>query len=124
MAKISREKATEFGFDPERLGAEVRRLRKEKSLTQEELAKISDVSKPGLVKLEGGSAVPSIPMLERIARHLGVDLSDLIRTGYEADFEPQSSALTEIMDLARKMTEPRRKLALRLMQAAFYHKER
>jgi HTH-type transcriptional regulator/antitoxin HipB len=53
------------------LGHQIRRLRMERGLTQEELARRAGLSRIYIAKLEAGDRVsPSFPALERIARAL------------------------------------------------------
>jgi transcriptional regulator with XRE-family HTH domain len=118
MAKPTLQQAKKHGYEPRRLGAEVRRIREEKGLGQEDLAKAASVSKPALWRLEHGQVVPSLQILERIAGTLGVDLADLIRTGYDETASPASSTLKEIIYLAEGMTEAKRRLALDLLKVA------
>ena len=57
------------------LGETVRRLRKEKSITQEQLAKMASISRATLSKLENGNiAQVSIVTLNDILNHLGYEL--------------------------------------------------
>ena len=122
MAKPTLQQTKKQGYEPRRLGAEVRRIREESGLTQDELSKTAEISKPALWRLERGEVVPSIPILQRVAGTLGVDLAELIRTGYDENTSPTSSTLLKIIDLAEGMTEPRRRLALELLQIAARHK--
>ena len=56
----------------------LRTLRREKHLTQQELAESCDVSKSFLSKIEHGKAVPSLGTLSRLAEKLDVSLSNLV----------------------------------------------
>ena len=53
-------------------------------LSQVELAARADMTQPQLSRLEGGGVTPSIPLLERLASALEVDLV--------IDFEPHATA--------------------------------
>lgn len=59
------------------LGSKVKRLRKQKDLTQEQLADKIRVSSTYIGFIEQGVRNPSIATLDKIARVLGVKLSDL-----------------------------------------------
>lgn len=50
-------------------------LRKEKSLSQEDLAKLTGISKMKIKSIENGSITPTIEMLNKIARVGGKQLS-------------------------------------------------
>src|ERR1700689_4365894 len=66
-----------------RLGRRVRALRLEKGATQEQLAWACDVDKGYMSLVEAGKRVPSVAVLDVIARRLGVELADLfvVRSG-------------------------------------------
>lgn len=60
-----------------KLGARVRALRAEMKVTQERLAWDSDLDKGFLSQIESGKRMPSVAVLARIARRLGVEIADL-----------------------------------------------
>jgi DNA-binding XRE family transcriptional regulator len=66
---------TEIG---ERIGQRVKALRKKYGLTQNQLAKMSGVKRPNISRLEAGTHVPGILLIERLAESLQVKTSDLI----------------------------------------------
>ena len=61
-----------------RIGQRVKALRKELGLTQDQLAKISGIKRPNISRLEAGTHVPGIPLIERLAEALQVKTSDLV----------------------------------------------
>ncbi len=62
-----------------RIGEHIKRLRKEKGLTQEQLAIMADMKRPNLSRLEAGVNMPGLPLLDRLADSLQVKISDLVR---------------------------------------------
>ena len=66
---------TEIG---KRIGQRVKALRKKYGLTQNQLAKMSGIKRPNISRLEAGTHVPGIPLIERLAESLQVKTSDLI----------------------------------------------
>jgi DNA-binding XRE family transcriptional regulator len=66
---------TEIG---KRIGQRVKALRKKYGLTQNQLAKMSGVKRPNISRLEAGTHVPGILLIERLAESLQVKTSDLI----------------------------------------------
>lgn len=60
----------------------MRDLRKEKNLTQQEMADSVDLSINGYAKIERGECVPSAENLQKIAHVLGVDMDLLIRKNH------------------------------------------
>ncbi len=57
------------------LGKELKNLRKMRDFTQEELAEKVGVHATYIGKIEGGKSNPSIKMIFKISRALGVNLS-------------------------------------------------
>ncbi|MCD1266699.1 transcriptional regulator [Shinella sumterensis] len=60
-----------------RVSRNIQRLRREKGLSQEDVAHAADVHQTYLSGVEGGKRNPSIDVLSRIAKALGVDISEL-----------------------------------------------
>lgn len=48
----------------------IKEKRSKKRLTQEELAKMANISRPHLAEIENGNAIPSILVAQRIAKAL------------------------------------------------------
>jgi transcriptional regulator with XRE-family HTH domain len=59
------------------LAANVRRLRKERGWTQDELAAVTKVEQAAISLIENSRANPTIMMIENIARGLGVHFVEL-----------------------------------------------
>ena len=68
----------EQGIDNARFGAFVARLRKEKGLTQRQLAELVGVSDKAVSKWERGLSLPDISLLEPLAGTLGVTVAELL----------------------------------------------
>lgn len=64
-----------------RVGSNVQRLRQSKKLSQEELAYRASIHQTYLSGVEGGKRNPSIVVLERIAKALGVDIAEFFQKG-------------------------------------------
>jgi transcriptional regulator with XRE-family HTH domain len=70
-------------MEERRLGQEIRRLRKERRLSQTELAEKADVALMTISRIERGEHDPHIRTLGRITRALGVSPFHLLRSaGY------------------------------------------
>ena len=61
------------------VGALIRQIRKDKNLTQEELAISIKKQRPALQRIEAGGVNPSIYTLREIAGGLGVKLEELLK---------------------------------------------
>jgi ribosome-binding protein aMBF1 (putative translation factor) len=57
------------------LGRRVRELRIKQGLSQSELARRAGMTQPAVARFEAGGTVPTLPVLERLARSLGVELT-------------------------------------------------
>jgi transcriptional regulator with XRE-family HTH domain len=68
-----------FGMTERRLGAVIRRLRRQADLTQEALARRAGITQGHLSKLEAGvRAAPTIHTIKGLARALGVPVGALL----------------------------------------------
>jgi transcriptional regulator with XRE-family HTH domain len=62
------------------IGEKIQKIRNDKKLTQEELAKKADISYTTLIKIEQGKVEnPTIKTLKKIASALEVSVDDLIK---------------------------------------------
>lgn len=62
-----------------RVGQNLQRIRRDKDLSQEELAHRANVHQTYLSGVESGKRNPSVMVLERIAIALEIDVADLFR---------------------------------------------
>lgn len=61
------------------IGKNIRELRQKRKLSQEKLARLTDISLNTLTKIESGfTKRPSIQTIHKIAKALGVSLDDLV----------------------------------------------
>lgn len=60
-----------------RIGRRISEVRKKKGMTAEKLAYENDLSKGYLSDIENGNRIPSIRLLDKIARALDTDIKDL-----------------------------------------------
>ena len=65
-------------FAPIRLGANIRKARERKGVSQETLAHTARVNRSYLGEIERGKGNPSVKMITRIANKLGVRVKDLL----------------------------------------------
>jgi len=75
-----KEKSPEFAlayqieFDRLQLARRIKALREKQNITQEELAGLVGTKQPAIARLEAGSVLPRLDLLERIAHALGTHL--------------------------------------------------
>ena len=62
------------------IGKNIKKLRKQKGLSQDRLSKLADVSNNTIIKIEsGGIQNPTIKTVQKIARALDVSVDNLIK---------------------------------------------
>jgi len=62
-----------------RVSRNIQRIRREKDLSQEEVAHRADIHQTYLSGVETGKRNPSILVVERIAKALGVDVTEIFK---------------------------------------------
>ncbi len=93
--------------DNQRIGDFVRELRKEKGLTQKELAEALHITDRAVSKWERGLNAPDIALLEPLSEILEVSVGELIR-GERAQEEPERDETKTLLDYSKE--EVRRKV--------------
>jgi transcriptional regulator with XRE-family HTH domain len=63
----------------QRVGLNLQKLRRERGLSQEELADRANIHQTYLSGVERGKRNPTITVLQRIAEALGADIEDLVK---------------------------------------------
>ncbi len=100
------------------LAVRIRELRKSLSLTQQELARELDVTPQHISRLEIGQAAPSLELLVRLSRRLGVsvdylltgdrlpvmDVAGAIRAQEDVTAEAKRALLTLIAELEKPVS--------------------
>lgn len=96
-------------MDREKTGGLIASARKERGLTQKELAAQLHVSDRAVSKWERGAGFPDVSLLEPLADALGVQVLDLLR-GEETDTpEPEMTVRRAIVLLVRQTREKTRR---------------
>jgi len=93
------------------LADNIRSLRKQLQMTQDQLAEAADVNRVTLAKYEAGKVIPGAEVLARLAHALGVDASVLLGNGAD-DMTDDEREMWELREAARR--DPDRKLLLKL----------
>lgn len=78
------------------LGLNIKRFRKAKGLTQEQLAELAGISYKYLGEIERGETNPSIGTLVRIANGLNVSLEHLIKTETTKHTQQKAKGYAEV----------------------------
>jgi ribosome-binding protein aMBF1 (putative translation factor) len=69
--------ATRLAYE---LGRTVRALREERGWSQSRLAEAAEMTQSAVARFEAGGTVPTLPVLERLAKALGAELVVQLRT--------------------------------------------
>jgi transcriptional regulator with XRE-family HTH domain len=83
-------------------------LRKQKGLSQTDLAKAAGVSREIIGRYERGEAMPSIEVAKKIADTFGVSLDYLVGEGINASFDKKS--LTRLQDIEKLDADTKEKI--------------
>lgn len=84
-----------FAIDKEKFGAFVARLRKEKGMTQKEVAERLYVSDKAVSKWETGASIPDTALLIPLAELLGVTVTELLLCHRQASQQPMDARAVE-----------------------------
>jgi len=99
----------------ELLGRRIRALRKSTNLTQERLGERSAISYKHLGAIERGEENPSLSVLQKIAKGLGVEISELFSFQHE---ETDSAKLKKmIIDLVKDEKVENLKLIFKIIKS-------
>lgn len=96
-------------MDKEKTGALIAAARKEKNMTQRELAKALHVSDRAVSKWERGAGFPDVSLLEPLADALGLRVLDLLRGEEQEPVEPELTVRRCLVILARQAREKTRR---------------
>lgn len=99
-----------------RVGLRVRAARKERGLSQSELAAKLDRSVDAVSAIERGISLPNLDTLESLARVLDVPLRDFFDFDQQGDSPKQEKAIAELLMLARQMSDRQLSLAVDLVR--------
>ena len=72
----------------------LKQLRKEKQLSQEDLAEILDVSRQAVSKWEQGIGYPEVEKLLLLSSKLNISLDNLMGTKFKQEFDTQKQNIT------------------------------
>ena len=94
----------------------IKKLRKEKGLTQQELANIVGITATGVSYWESGNAVPNTETLNKLANYFGVTVNFLL--GVKDKIEMEDNSRTAILFRKAEQVDPKEKEILFLSNRA------
>ena len=98
-------------FDYSEIGTNIRKARKKRGITQEELANVADISTQHLCRIENGVRTPSLETVHRITYALGttgnvvdktVDYQEELKLIFDDCNEYEKNVIGEILVNAKK----------------------
>lgn len=90
------------------VGMKIKEFRKNKKLTQQDLADLVGVKNSAISNYEQGTRIPKRDFLFRVANALGVSIDEF----FPIQIEETSSVLSEINKISSQLEEPRQKIVL------------
>ena len=90
------------------VGMKIKEFRKNKKLTQQDLADLVGVKNSAISNYEQGTRIPKRDFLFRVANALGVSIDEF----FPIQNEETSSTLSEINKISSQLEEPRQKIVL------------
>ena len=112
-------------MEQEKMGQFVQQLRKEKQLTQKELATVLGVSDKTISKWEKGNGTPDLPSMVHLCQFFGISMNELLAceklhpNEYSAKAEENIMVLLEKNDKNEKSSRLRLFLGIPLLLLAF-----
>ncbi len=92
-------------MDQEKIGKFIAACRKEKGMTQNELAEILDVTDKAVSKWENGRCMPDISSLQTLTETLGITINELLSGERITEDKHLERADENIVQLLRKVIE-------------------
>ena len=80
------------------LGKRIKEIRKQKNLTQEQLAELIQIETGSLSAIESGRHFPSLPTLEKISETLEVELKQLFEFNHLIPIDKMKDSIKENID--------------------------
>ena len=90
------------------VGMKIKEFRKNKKLTQQDLADLVGVKNSAISNYEQGIRIPKRDFLFRVANALGVSIDEF----FPIQSEETSSTLSEVNKISSQLEEPRQKVVL------------
>ena len=100
-------------IDYKAMGKRIRHARKNKKLSQEQLAEICSLSTAHIGHIERGTRIPSLETVFKISQALDVSLDCIVLDS----LENSSNALTNLESIIRKMNPEKQAIIISTMKA-------
>jgi transcriptional regulator with XRE-family HTH domain len=104
-------------FMPLNIGDNIKRIREAKGLSQKELITAIGMGAPMYSRIETGKTEPSLSSLEKIAKALGIKLSELFSDKEPEEVNSHNTTLMEKVRLIESLTEEEQKTLFTILDA-------
>lgn len=84
---------------------QIRRIRKAKQLSQQEVAEKMEIDRAQYSRIETGKSEPTLSSLEKIAVALEITLVDLFKNDYSLDVDSANKTIVEKVRLIEELDE-------------------
>ena len=100
------------------IGKNIKRIREAKKLSQKEVIAAIDMGAAQYSRIEGGKTEPSINTVERIAKALGVKLSELFASEEDLqDINSQDATIMEKVKLIESLSDQEKQTIFNILDA-------
>jgi transcriptional regulator with XRE-family HTH domain len=100
------------------IGKNIKRIQKAKKLSQKEVIAAIDMGTAQYSRIEGGKTEPSISTLERIAKALGVKLSELFASDEDLqDISSQDATVMRKVKLIESLSDEEKQTIFSILDA-------
>lgn len=103
-------------MDQEKIGKFIAECRKEKKLTQEQLADKLGVSNRSISRWENGKTMPDISLFEPLCEELNISINELLKGQRLNDKKPNNKIFTEVLlDYSKYIKNKNKRIILTLL---------
>ena len=103
-------------MDQEKIGKFIAECRKEKKLTQEQLAEKLGVSNRSISRWENGKTMPDISLFEPLCEELNISINELLKGQRLNDKKPNNKIFTEVLlDYSKYIKNKNKRIILTLL---------
>ena len=103
-------------MDQEKIGKFIAECRKEKKLTQEQLAEKLGVSNRSISSWENGKTMPDISLFEPLCEELNISINELLKGQRLNDKKPNNKIFTEVLlDYSKYIKNKNKRIILTLL---------
>lgn len=96
------------------IGERIQEIRKKRKLSQEQVAERADISPNYLSRIECGKENPTLDMLIKLARALGIEMWEIFDFGHEVGLKEMKDTMNKLL---KESEEEKLRLAIKILRA-------